>query len=145
MKEKSYVLNTALAAVLSTALLICLILKICIPGVILPPLNIPNMAVLSLIALLLEHYLAKGRQRFYPLMAGFSALTFGLLPVAAGVVALSEVWRLALVGAALFCAITFLFTAIQERLSTTPKAKAAPILSAIGLYLASQCFVGMIL
>ena len=34
---------------------------------------------------------------------------------------------------------------MMERLSSGPVAKAAPVLSALGLYLAAQCFAGIIL
>ena len=72
-------------------------------------------------------------------------MTFGLLPFAAGFAALENVWKLALVGGVVFTAVTFLFTSIQDRLSSGPIAKAAPVLSAFGLYLAAQCFAGIIL
>lgn len=41
--------------------------------------------------------------------------------------------------------VTFLFTSVQDRLSTGPVCKLAPILSAVGLYLASQCLMGILL
>ena len=58
MKEKRYVLNTTLAVVLGITLAVCVVLKVCIPAAVLPPLNIPNMTAISLIALVLDHYLA---------------------------------------------------------------------------------------
>ena len=39
----------------------------------------------------------------------------------------------------------WLFTTVQERLSSGPSCKAAPVVSAFGLYLASQCFMGILL
>ena len=145
MKDKRYVLNTALAVVLGVALAVCILLKVYIPALVLPALNIPNMVLLSLIALVLDHYLAKGAKRCYVCVAVFSALSFGILPYTAGFTALAEIWKPALVGAAVFTVVTFLFTSIQDRISTGPRAKAAPILSAFGLYLASQAFAGIIL
>lgn len=145
MKEKRYVLNTALAVVLGVALAVCVMLKVFIPAIVLPALNIPNMVLLSLIALLLDHYLAKETKRCYICVAVFAALSFGVLPYAAGFVALYEIWKPALAGAVVFTIVTFLFTSIQDRISTGPAAKAAPILSAFGLYLAAQAFAGIIL
>ena len=46
-------------------------------------------------------------------------------------------------GAVVFTATTWLFSSMQERISTGPQAKFAPVMSAVGLYLASQCFMGM--
>ena len=145
MKDKRYVLNTALAAVLGLCLVVCLLLKVWLPAIVLPALNIPNMAAICLLALVLDHYLGKGAKRCYPCVAIFAAVTFGILPFAAGFLPLVEVWKPALIGGVVFTVLTFLFTSIQDRLSTGPAAKAAPILSAFGLYLAVQCFAGIIL
>lgn len=145
MKDKRYVLNTVLAVVVGVALGACMVMRALLPAGVLPALNIPNMAALSLLTLLLDHYLAKETRRCYICVALFSALTFGLLPWVAGFAELTELWKNALVGAGVFTLLTFLFTSIQDRISTGPAAKAAPILSAFGLYLAMQCFGGIIL
>ena len=58
-----------------------------------------------------------------------------------------SVWdalKLAAVGCVTFTATTWLYTSIQNRLASGPIAKAAPVLSALGLYLASQCFMGIL-
>lgn len=145
MKNNKYFLNTALAAVLGAALLVCVLLRTFVPAIVLPRLNIPAMVLLSLVALLLDHYLAKGAKRCYICAALLSALTFGLLPYAASFASVPEALKLALVGGITFTATTYLYTSIQSRLASGPIAKAAPILSALGLYLAAQCFAGIIL
>jgi hypothetical protein len=145
MKNKLYTLNTLLAAVVGAALLACVIVRTVAPMIILPELDIPNMVLLSLIALVLDHYIAPGAKRCYICIPVFSAITFGLLPFAACFVgALDALW-LALAGGVIFTAVTWIFTAMADRLSTGPVAKAAPILSALGLYLAVQCFMGILL
>lgn len=145
MKNRTYVLNTALAVVMTVALTVCILLRTFCPWVIIPELNIPNMALLSLIALLADYYLAIGAKRCYVCTFLFSAVTFGVLPYAAGFVAGWAVLKLALVGGAVFTVLTFLFSSVQERLSSGPNAKAAPLLSAFGLYLAFQVFANIIL
>lgn len=145
MKNKTYILNTLLAAVVGIALTVCVLLRTFCPWVIIPALNIPNMALLSLIALLTDHYLAPGAKRCYICVPVFAVLTFGLLPWAAGFTNVPDALKLALVGGAAFTLLTLLYTTIQERLSSGPAAKAAPLLSAVGLYLAFQIFTGMIL
>ena len=145
MKDKRYMLNTVLAVVVGLALGICMLIRVFLPAAVLPTLNIPNLAALSLITLVLDHYLSKGAGRCYVCVAGFSALTFGLLFWLSGFVSFTEVWKPALVGTVVFTVLTFLFTSIQDRISTGPKARFAPILSAFGLYLAMQCFGGIIL
>ena len=145
MKNNKYFLNTALAAVVGAALLVCVLLRTFIPAIVLPRLNIPAMVLLSLIALLADHYVSKGAKRCYLCAALLSALTFGLLPYAASFAGVLEALKLALVGGITFTATTFLYTSIQTRLASGPIAKAAPVLSALGLYLASQCLMGIIL
>ena len=145
MKNRSYILNTALAVVVSIALTVCILLRTFCPWVIIPELNIPNMTLLSLIALLADHYLAKGAKRCYICTPIFSAVIFGVLPYTAGFVAGWDILKLALVGGAVFTVLTFLFSSVQERLSSGPAAKAAPLLSAFGLYLAFQVFTNIIL
>ena len=143
MKNNKYFLNTALAAVVGLALIGCVLLRTFIPAIILPRLSISNMVLLSLVALLLDHYCAKGAKRCWWCIPVFSLLTFGVLPYAASLVGVPEALKLAVVGCAVFTATTWLFSSIQSRIASGPVAKAAPVLSALGLYLASQCFAGI--
>ena len=144
MKENKYFLNTALVAVLGIAVLIAVFVRTFFPIAVIPALDIPNMTALSLLALLIDHYVVKNARRCYICVIVFSALSFGLLPFAAGFVTIVQALKLAAVGGAVFTVATLLFGSIQNRLSTGPAAKAAPILSALGLYLASQVFAGLL-
>ena len=145
MKNKTYLLNTFLAAVVGIFLLGCVVVRAFFPAVILPKVNVPNLVLLGLIALVLDHYLASGAKRCYICIPVFSALTFGLLPYAASLVSAMEALQLALVGGVTFTVTTWLFTTIQERLSTGPAAKASAFFSAVSLYMAAQCFMGLFL
>ena len=145
MKNKTYTLNTLLAAVLSVTLLICVLVRTLAPRMILPQLDIPNMVLISLVALVLDHYIAPGAKRCYICIPLFAAVTFGLLPFAACFVGILEALKLALAGAIVFTLVSLLYSTIQDRLSSGPAAKAAPILSALGLYLAAQGLMAVIL
>lgn len=145
MKNKTYTLNTILAAVLGAALLICILVRTFAPRMILPELDIPNLVLISLVALVLDHYLAPNGERCYICIPVFSAITFGLLPFAAAFVGAMDALRLAVAGGVVFTVMTWLFSSVQDRLSTGPAAKAAPVVSAFGLYLAVQGLMGMIL
>ena len=145
MKNKTYLLNTFLAAVVGIYLLGCLFMRAFFPAVILPKANVPDLVLLSLVALVLDHYLAPGAKRCYLCISVFAALTFGLLPYAASFVGAVEALKLALAGGVTFAITTWLFTTIQVRLSSGPAAKASAIFSAVSLYMASQCFMGMFL
>ena len=145
MKNRTYVLNTFLAAVLGLYLLAAIIIRTFCPQIILPKANIPNMVLLSLIALVLDHYLAPGAKRCYICIPILSAITFGLLPYTAAFVTPATALKLAIVGGLVFTITTWLFSTIQDRLSSGPAAKASAFFSAVSLYMASQCFIGMIL
>lgn len=145
MKNKTYILNTLLAAVFGTILLIAVLVRTFAPAVIIPSLDIPNIVLISLIALLLDHYVAPGAKRCYICIPVLSVVTFGLLPYAAGFAAPLDALKLALFGGVVFTVTTWLYSSVQDRLSSGPAAKAAPVVSALGLYLAAQCLTGIFL
>ena len=143
MKNKTYTLNTVLSAVLAVVLGAMVAIRAFAPQIILPIFDIPTLTAISLAALVVDHYLAKGAKRCYICIPVFAALSFGLLPYAAGMVAVSSLLGLALTGAAVFTVTTFVFTSIQDRLSSGPAARLAPIVSALGIWLAVQAFAGI--
>ena len=63
--KKTYILNTILAAVVFIAALACVLVRVFLPNFITPALNIPNMVLLSLAALVLDHYLARDAEPCY--------------------------------------------------------------------------------
>ena len=145
MKKNQYFLNTVLAAVVFIVLAVMLIIRVVLPGAVLPPISIPNMVLVSVIALLLEHFLAPMNPRCYICIPVFSAITFGILPLMAGFACQHDFWKYGLVGGVVFTVTTFLFTSLTDRLLTGPKAKAALTVCSLGIYLAAQCFAGIIL
>ena len=145
MKKNTYTLNILLTGLLTLVLLAMILVRTLLPRIILPQASIPNLVLLSLVALVLEHYLAPGAKRCYICIPVLAVLTFGLLPWAACFVGAVEAVKLAVVGGVVFTVTTWLFTSIQDRLSSGPACKAAPVVSAFGLYLAMQCFANIIL
>ena len=140
--NKKYTLNTLLPVVLGIYLLANVIVRTVWPRMILPMLDIPLLTAISVVTLLIEHYLAPEAPRCYICIPVFAAVTFGLLSFGAclGIAAAAE---MAVKGCIVFTAVTWLFTSMVDRMSTGPAAKAAPFVSALGLYLAAQCFMGM--
>ena len=143
MKNKTYTLNTVLTAVLTAVLAVMVVLRTFAPQIILPVFDIPTLTAISLAALVLDHYLARGAKRCYVCIPLFAALSFGILPWAAGMVAVKYLLGLAISGAVIFTITTFVFTSIQDRLSSGPAAKLAPVMSALGIWLAVQAFAGI--
>lgn len=145
MKNRTYLLNTLLAVVVGIAMLAVMLVHTFLPNIIIPKLGIPNLMLLSLIALVLDHYLAKSSDRCYICVAVFSAITFALLPWIAGYTPADQVLKTAVSGCVVFTAASWLFSTICDRLSSGPASKAAPVISAIGLYLAAQCFTNILI
>lgn len=139
---KKYNVNTLLALVLGGVLLIAMLVRTYAPNVILPELNIPNMVLISLAALLLER---SGEKRSWLWVAVLGGLTFGLLPFAACFAAGAEAVKLGVVGGIVFTATCWLFDSMVDRISTGPAARWAGVVSALGLWLAAQCLTGIVL
>lgn len=144
MKNKTYVLNSILACVLGAFLLVLIFVRTLAPQIILPHLDIPMLVLISLVALVLDHYLAPGAKRCYICIPLFATITFGLLTFAA-IWSIGEALRAAILGGIVFTVTTWLFTSVQDRLSTGPAAKASAAFSALSLYLAAQALSGMLL
>ena len=141
--NKKYILNTILTLVVCVFLLACVVARTFCPAIILPKMDLPMLVLLSLLALVPEHYLVADTQRCYVCIPLLAAAAFGLLPLAAFMVTPLEALRLAVVGGVVFTVTTALFTSIQDRLSSGPAAKASAFFSAVSLYMAAQCFAGM--
>ena len=140
---KKYLLNTFLAGIVTAALLAMVIARAVCPILVFPGFDVPNLVLISLVALLLDHYIVKDALRCYICIPVFAFLTFALLPLAAGFIQPFEILGLGIKGCVTFTVTTWLFSSMADRISTGPSAKLAPVMSALGLYLASQCFMGM--
>ena len=145
MKNNKFFLSVVLPLVLLVALGAALLVRVWLPAMVIPPLNIPNMVLLSVIALLMESFIAPNNPRCYWFTALFAVISFGVLPLMAGFACIHDFWKYGLIGGCVFTVVTFLFTSAQRRLKTGPKAPAAMILTGAGIYLAAQCFAGILL
>lgn len=143
MEKKTMRLNGIFAAVLAAGLLTGMIWRAFVPNVVLPKLDIPAIAALSLIALLIESFTAGSKKRCWLVQLVLGAVTFALLPWAAGLECAGI--RLTVCGTVVFLAITWLFDLAADRLEATVEHKAAVIPAAFVLYLACQCFMGILL
>lgn len=148
MKAVTFKLNTVLAGVVGVVCLALLLVRTFMPQAILPLADIPNLAAVCAAALVIECYLNRGQapRRSWPLTAVLAFLTFWLLPWAAGLCSgAGEALRLGAIAALLFTAMAFLFTSICERLSSGKSTPLAPLCIGAVMYLACQCFAGILL
>ena len=143
MKNRTTILNTVLAAVLGVVLLVSVIVKTNCPHFILPEINIPYIAAISLTALVLTHFVETEKGCFI-CEALLAAVTFAVLPAAVGL-ATAAVWKTALCGGIVFAVLNAMFTAMTKRMELADTCKYAVIPAAFGLFLAFQCFSGFIL
>lgn len=145
MKKKIDLLPIFFVVILALVMAAALCIRTFLPGAVLPKLDIPAMVGLSLIALLTEQFTGKVAKRDPVCLAIYGALAFSLLPAAAGIIPTAMWWKYALVGGIVFSVTVALYTSLTRRLLSGPTAKAAPVIGAVCLWLASQCFSGIIL
>ena len=143
MKKESMILNTLLAVVLAAGLLVGMVWRTFQPNVVLADLDIPAMAALVLIALVLENLIFGTQKRAWVPQIVLAAVTFAVLPWAADLPYANLLT--AVCGTAVFAALTWLFDFSVDRLEVTTDCKYTVIPTAFIMYLACQCFMGMII
>ncbi len=134
-----------LAVVTGVSLLAAMLIRAFLPHIILPAFDGMAILALSLIALVLDSYVAKDRKRIYWFTPLCSALIFGIFPWVACFLTYIDAIKFAILGAVISTIVTFVFDVIKSRLSVTPRATiVAPLISGFGIYLAAQCLMGII-
>ena len=141
MKKNTMMVNTLLAVVLGAGLLVGMVWRTYMPYVVLPELDVNAMAVITLIALLMEYYIVGEQKRTWALQIVLASITFGGVALAAGLPYVGV--KTFLAGGVVFGVVTFLFDSMVQRLEVTTDNKYAVIPTAFVLYLACQCFMGM--
>ncbi len=145
MKDTTFRLSSILTIVLGIVLLAGIFVRVFAPIVMLPNLDIPNIVLVSLLALLVDHYVSKDHTRHYVWIFVLAVLTFALLPWVAGFVNGVVVFKTAVVGGVVFTAVAWMFSSVQERIQSGKSTKMTLLVCAMGIYFAAQCFAGMIL
>lgn len=145
MRKNPYLRNVLLAAVVAGAMLVLMLIRTFQPGAVLPELDIPNMLGLVSVVLVLNYYLGKNENYCWICSGLMAAVTFGLLPWVAGVVSISSIWKVAVVGGVVYIITNWLFDSIAERLRSGPAGKFGAVMTGLVLFLAGQCFANIIL
>ncbi len=144
MDKKRDLLGIILALVGGVSALSLMLIRAFLPHIILPRIDALAIVLLSVIALVLDFYIAKGSSRKYWILPIYAALIFGLFPYAAGLVYALDALKTALLGAVIFTVLTFLFDSMINRISIGRATKIAPAICGFGIYLAAQCLMGII-
>lgn len=144
MKEKSYVCNLVLALLVGVVLAAFLVSKAFFPAFIIPAWDIPLLLGLSLVALVIDHWVAPDAGREWVLTTLLAVATFGLLPLCAGLADLMLALKLAVAGGITYVVAAVLLGSALHRLSTAPRSKGASMAVAFVLFLAGQCFTNIV-
>lgn len=144
MKEKTYFLNILLAVMTGVILLAAMLVRVFVPIASIPVPGIPELVLFSLVVLLIDHYAKKSGVRCWLCVFLLSAATFGVLPWAAGFVPVQEIWKAALAGGVVFTATAWVFASMEDRIRSGKSGKLTVLANAVGIYLAVQCFAGML-
>lgn len=141
MNKDKYILSIILAAVSGLGCLVLVLMDAFAPLIVLPELDVPIFAAVSLVAVLIEYYFIKDKgERMWMLNFLLAAACFGFFPYFAGLATASETAKFAFIGAICFTAITFAFDSFSIRM----KGKIlAPAATAFCMFLAYQCFVSI--
>ena len=154
MKTVSFRLNTVLAAVAGLACLAIVLARALAPYmVVIPLVSIPNIAAVSVAAVVVDGYLDWKKPipgRSWTLTAALAALTFWLLPWAAGLTTAAEALRVGVIGGLVFALIAIMFTGIRQKIASGPAGKGwlayvSPLAAGFVLFLAFQAFIAVIL
>lgn len=143
MKNRTTILNSVLAVVLGTALLVSMIVKMLLPQYIVPKPDMIYIVAVSLAALVITHFV-QTKEGCPVCQALLAAVTFAVLPWAAGLAA-APLWKLAVCGGVVFAVLNAMFTAMEKRMELAGVSKYAVIPAAFGMFLAFQGFANFIL
>lgn len=143
MKTSSYFRFFLLTALWGLLLAAFVVIRAVLPGANLPAMDLPLLLGVSLLALLADHYLGRSTPGAPAVTAALAALAFGLLPLCAGLVSLVTALKLVMAGGLTFGLASILFDSALDRLASGPRAKAAPLVTALALFLAGQCFTNI--
>jgi len=129
---------------LGLVLLGIVLMRTFLPAFLTPKITVPNLVLLSLAVLLVDFYIAPGAKRRWIEVFALAFASFAVLPAACGYIPLSEAIRMGVLGGGVFTVTAWLYSAMTERIRTGSLRKLAPVISAFGLYLAAQCFQGIV-
>lgn len=139
MKQNPFFVNILLAIITGIICLAELLIQMLAPSSLLPAFDLPLLAAISLLALVLEKYIGVAAQRQWLPMILLGGVTLTALPLCAGIQPLHPIWAVFLVGCAVFGALTLLFTECTDRLS----GRFSPLACGVIVYLACQCLQGI--
>lgn len=140
MKAKFYLKNTLLAVEMGLVCLAVILMRTFSQGTILPRFDVPFLVLMSVIPMIITCYVkAEGEENRLAAVI-LAAVTFTVLPLAAGWDTGMSAAKMFAEGAVVFAVTDAFYSSIGSRAASGPKAPLALAANGFVLYLASQCF-----
>lgn len=135
MKKNPFFVNVLLVILTGLVCLAELLIRMLSPATLLPRFDLPMLAAISLLALVLETYIGLSEKRYWAPVILLGGVTLTALPLCAGIALSQPIWAAFLAGCAVFGVLCLLFTGCRERMT----GRLAPLACGVILFLACQC------
>lgn len=133
--------------VLAITLIVCIFLmlfSVFAPRLITAPFDFQAVLAIILAAFTLEFCFSKNEELPGVVAIILAAVTFGVLPLCAGLVDLKEGLKLGLAGGIAFWAVGMIFWSMKKKPFSSPTAELAAAANALLLFLAAQGIIGIL-
>lgn len=140
MNAKFYLKNTLLTVEMGLVCLAVVLIRTFSQGSILPRYDVPFLVLMSVIPMSIACYVKTEGEENVLVSVFLAAVTFTVLPLAAGWDTGMSAGKMFVEGAVVFAVTDAFYASIGSRVSTMPKAPFALAANGFLLYLASQCF-----
>ena len=94
--------------------------------------------------MIINGYVGRQGEEERPFSLLLAGLTFTLLPLSAGWSAGLPLWKVFVAGTVSYGITEILYTSVLKRMASGSRAPLAPVVDGMLLWLASQCFQGML-
>jgi len=143
MKKNPYLVTLLHVGTVFLYCVICLLIRAFSPAVILPKWDVSVLVLLSLVPLVIARYLLPEAKLPWVVAILSGGITFTLLPLCAGLTFGMPIWKLFLLGTAVFGGTAFLYSRTAKCIAKGNLRHASPVVNALLLFLAAQCLQGM--
>ena len=123
--------------------IICLLVRTFAPAVILPKWDISVLMLLTLVPLVIARYLKPDAKFPWVVTILLGGAAFTVLPLCAGLLYGMPVWRMFLIGTAVFGGTAYLYSCTAKCAAKGKLRWISPVVNALLLFLAGQCLQGM--
>lgn len=144
MRKNLYFINILHILVVASSCLGGILIKSFLPDMVLVRVSIPLLVLLSLIPMVVETYMVSGIKRNGLLNVLIAGITFTVLPLCVGGNSDVSYATLFVAGTAVFGITDILYRSMAERMASGLEGKFVPVINGIMLFLASQCFQGLL-